>query len=115
MQAQLTVKEAARFFIENRGNEFKEWTEDDVVASISEAIANKVFAWSNDSRGQLTGIALGSRSKKEVHLVAIIIKSPASISDFVGKIQSYYPGYTLVGHRRGKKLEFKVDELKEMI
>lgn len=107
MQGSLKVEDAARFFFENRRDKFSNWSWEDTVASIHKAIEDKVFAWSCDSSGQLSGIAIGVRQPETIHIAAIILKKPARLKDFIRLFRRHYAGFMLTGNRENKLVDYR--------
>ena len=107
MQASLTVEDLVKFFLENRGQKFKAWTADEFASAVLQAIADKVFAWSHDRNGQLTGFALGVRGEGTIHIAAIIIKRPATLKQYIDLFRKQYPNFKLTGTRGNKLVDYR--------
>ena len=97
----MKVRDAVDFIFENRGNKFQDWTREETTLLIEEAIRDDVFGWTTQD-GRITGIAIGIKGIKSIHVAAIIIKAPARLREFIAYYRLRFPGIKLTGVRGNK-------------
>src|SRR5678815_5447569 len=102
MSRDIMVADLVNYVRKNRrGNAFKDWAFDTLIARFADGIDERTLYYSVDHEGNINGVALGTLSadKKSLYIDSVLTTAKDVLKKFIIHVHCMYPDVQLCAHR----------------